>query len=193
MKNLIILLLIGAFACSESKISPKNKVSITFGNIKHGDWIQIDDLPQLPHRLDTMRFKDLPDGSIFVRSNYPQLFPMEDLIDYLWISQRWTIGLISNRWLISGDGIGGVPSYSLYYHLVNVRRIGNFYDKISEKSIYKITFKNFGKQEDFFAYEREAMIANNFAKITTIIIERLDGKPIKIQTSEGYDAKIEYQ
>jgi hypothetical protein len=189
-------------SCKQADITPqtetsKNKVSITFGNIKHGDWIQIDDLPQLPHLLDTMRIRFFDDGSAFFRSSYPQLFPMEYLEDYLWISQRWGIGAIFDKWSPSPEVVTGMPAYSLYYHLVHVRRNSRFYERAfnddSSKIIYKVTFKAFAERAYFELYRNERMLIDNFKELSTIIIERLDGKPVKIQTSEGYDAKIEYQ
>jgi hypothetical protein len=187
-----------AVACKQADVAPetpKNKVSITFGNIKDGDWIQIDDLPQLPHLLDTIKFKDLPDGSVFVRSSYPQWFPMESLQDYLWISQSWGIGLISNRWLGSSETLSGLPAYSLYYHLVYVRQVSDFYGKRltpEGRGLYNITFQPLSKEE-FDKNIQNYIYSKEFNQLCVLTIERLDGKPIKIQTSEGYDAKIKYQ
>jgi hypothetical protein len=198
----IYILIFINLSCKKSEIfneevkKTSSKVIITFGNIKHNDWIQIDNLEKLPHLLDTMKFRDFFDGSILARSKYPQLYPMEDLQDYLWISQRWVIGSISNRWIMSFDGLGGIPAYSLYFHLVNVRQIAYFYNKTNnseQKEIYKITFQNFSDQEVFWQYEQSMMVSDDFKRLSTIIIERLDGKPIEIRTSQGYDAKIEYQ
>jgi hypothetical protein len=193
------LCLLLTVACKQSDVAPqtetaKNKATITFGNIKHGDWIQIDDLPQLPHLLDTMRIRYFNDGSAFFRWSYPQIFPMEYLEDYLWISQTWGIGGISNQWIIFDDKLGGMPSYSLFYHLVKVRKLAYLYEEVKNtEARYKITFNNFTTKEAFLDYENNYMLMEDFKKLSTIVIERLDGKPIRIQTSQGYDAKIEYQ
>jgi hypothetical protein len=188
-------------SCKKSEIFDEemqkisNKVIITFDNIKHNDWIQIDDSEKILHLLDTVKFRDFFYGSILARSKYPQLYPMEDLQDYLWVSQRWVIGSISNRWIMSSDRLGGIPAYSLYFYLTKVRQTAYFYDNVNGEinKIYKITFQNFSNKEVFRQYEQNSMESDDFQKLSTISIERLDGKPIKIQTSEGYGAKIEYQ
>lgn len=200
-KNLLKLIVLGLilFGCKKGseelspteKNIPTNKVSITFeGEIKSNDWIQIDDLEKMVHKVDTAKnenFSLLEEG----QTSFPQFEPL--LLNDLWTSQTFYYGLINRSWR-KGEVYIGLPAYSLFLKLTTDKKLANPYKTMQGSFMYAVSFKEFDTYQSWLDFESNKMHQNKaYNKMKVIIIERLDGKPIKIQTSEGYDAKIEYQ
>ncbi|GAB4114753.1 MAG: hypothetical protein OHK0057_34690 [Thermoflexibacter sp.] len=180
-----------------TKIS-SSKVKLTFGKVENDAWIQIDDNERFYHKIDTSRFKDYPDGTVIIQINYPRMFPPITNFETGWLSQAYSVGAVTSRWIQSYES-GGLPSYSLFRNLVDSKKLANPYSiKPSNPQLkYKIHFEKVEAYDDNINNYSEIPIAVSFKswfdRFDVLIIERLDGKPIKIQTSQGYDAKIEYQ
>jgi len=217
MKNLsvflfIIVILLTMWSCNkrealnpdeqqEDKTPVKtssSKVKLTFEKVENDAWIQIDDNEKFYHKIDTLRFKDYPDGTVVIQINYPRMFPPITDFETGWLSQAYSVGAVTSRWIQSYNS-GGLPSYSLFRNLVDSRNLANPYGiKPSDLQLkYKIFFEKVEKYDDNINNYNEIPISVSlkswFDKFDVLVIERLDGKPIKIQTSEGYGAKIEYQ
>ncbi len=175
-----------------------SKVKLTFEKVENDAWIQIDDNEKFYHKIDTLRFKDYPDGTVVIQINYPRMFPPITDFETGWLSQAYSVGAVTSRWIQSYNS-GGLPSYSLFRNLVDSRNLANPYGiKPSDLQLkYKIFFEKVEKYDDNINNYNEIPISVSlkswFDKFDVLVIERLDGKPIKIQTSEGYGAKIEYQ
>ncbi len=171
-----------------------NKAIIYYDReIYDGDWIQIDDLPKVYHRLDTS-YSYEPNMTSVIRINYPMFH--SDVKD-LWISRSYIRRITFQeawRWFYAYTSLG-LPAYSLYLHLVNYRRIAQPFNLPSENinPKYIVSFPTFTPKEWTENEFKLFWHGENFDKLNIIIIERKDGKPVKIQTSEGYGAKIEYR
>jgi hypothetical protein len=174
----------------------KRTAIITFSeNIKDGDWIQVDDLPQLYHRLDTSRFSVSENGGTRRRTVSPDIYL--DTHENLSISSFYFLGMIANRWQVSFAS-GGLPGYSLSVNLVNVQRAAERYDAPrGPNQRYSVRFRGIENLEawrSFFGEEDSQFFNKQWHdRMQVLIIERTDGQPIRIRTSEGYAAKIEYQ
>jgi hypothetical protein len=175
---------------------PKRTAIITFSeNIKDGDWIQVDDLPQLYHRLDTSRFSVSELSGTRRRTVSPSM--VLDTHENLSISSFYSLGMITNRWLVSFAS-GGLPGYSLSVNLVNVQRAAELYDAPRRPNQpYAVKFKGLSTYDAYlntFSEENMMIFSKRWHdQFSVLIIERTDGQPIRIRTSEGYAAKIEYQ
>ncbi len=206
VKYFILILL---FSCTkqEESIIPIPKSDRTFytsgkGNkaiiyydreIYDGDWIQIDDLPKVYHRLDTS-YSYEPNTTSVIRINYPMFG--SDVKD-LWISRSYIRRITFQevwRWFYAYTSLG-LPAYSLYLHLVDYRKVAKPFDLPSktDNPKYVVSFPTFTSKEWTENEFKLFWHGDNFNKLTIIVIERTDGKPVKIQTSEGYGAKIEYR
>jgi hypothetical protein len=210
MKNLLILMvLILLFSCTKQEESvipiPKkdrnfytkgkgNKAVIYYDQeVYNGDWIQIDDLPKRYHLLDTS-YSYEPNVTSVIRINYPMFG--SDVKD-LWISRSYIRRITFQevwQWFYAYTSLG-LPAYSLYLHLVDYRKVAQPFDLPSKTDSpkYVVSFPKFTPKEWKENEHKLFWHGDNFNQLTIIIIERIDGKPIKIQTSEGYGAKIEYQ
>jgi hypothetical protein len=205
MKYLIffIILLFVSFACKQADPEPKlisNTAQITFETVPDGGWIQLDDNEKFYHYLDTNKFVDQPDGIAIVQRNYPRDLPKISDFSTGWISDRYFVGLVSGKWFPSYSS-GGLSAYSFFRNLVEDKRIANPYNTLpkNDKMQYSIRFDNFDRyRSDSLQYYyqfpngqgfSDKKAADKYAKIT---IERLDGKDIKITTSEGYKIKVVY-
>jgi hypothetical protein len=207
MKKLFLLLalgLIGLNACRQSspgEIAPEapaeklptSKVLITYtGEIKDGDWIEIDGLPRMYHLVDTMNPIRLPGepARFERRSVYPTLSPTPD-VENLWISQGYILGSMTGRWWPDRKS-NGLPPASLFYYLTLREQKAGAYS--ADNRQYIASFEGISATE----WQRisEPLIMSMEAaynRLTRLRLERTDGQPIRIRTSEGYAAKVEYQ
>ncbi len=215
MKNLSMLLLISLalWACNRQKaLNPdelqedkmptktsSSKVQLTFEEVPHGAWIQLDNNEKFYHYLDTNKFKDTED-TVIIQMNYPRNYPIITDFSTGWVSERYFVGLVSGRWVKSYSS-GGLPAYSLFRNLTETRQIANPYGikPQTAQMEYKVSFENIKTYSDSLKYYHsfpngQGIADKNIAdKYAVLNIERLDGKDIKIQTSEGYKIKIVYQ
>jgi hypothetical protein len=175
---------------------PKRTAIITFSeNIKDGDWIQVDDLPQLYHRLDTSRFSVSELSGTQARTVSPSMYT--DTHEKLSTSELYSLGMMSNRWL-ANFASGGLPGYSLSVNLVNIQRAAELYDAPRRPNQpYAVRFKGLSSYDAYLnTFSDENLLYSSkkwHDQFGVLIIERTDGQPIRIRTSEGYAAKIEYQ
>ncbi|SFE74794.1 hypothetical protein [Thermoflexibacter ruber] len=171
-----------------------NKVVIHYDQeIYDGDWIQIDDLPKLYHRLDTS-YSYEPNTTSVIRINYPMF---DSDVKDLWISRSYIRRITFQevwRWFYAYTSLG-LPAYSLYLHLVNYRKIAQPFNLPSKTDSprYVVSFPTFTPKEWTENEFKLFWHGNNFDRLQTMVIERTDGRPIRIQTSEGYGAKMEYK
>jgi hypothetical protein len=219
MKNLIgyfiiALTLFGALSCNkqdalnpdeqqEDKIPTKtsgSKVQITFEEVPNNAWIQLDEHEKFYHYLDTNKFIDQQDGTVIIQINYPRDMPLIEDFSTGWVSKRYFVGAVSGRWF-NDYSSGGLPAYSLFRNLAETRTLANPYGikPLTTKIQYKISFENIKTYSDSLKYYYSFPNGRGFSdkkeadKYAILNIERLDGKDIKIQTSEGYKIKIVYQ
>ncbi|SFE74817.1 hypothetical protein [Thermoflexibacter ruber] len=206
LKNLLLAFFfcLGIWACGKNKnIEPKtsgSKVQVTFEEVPDGAWIQLDDNEKFYHYLDTNKFVDQPDGLAIIQTTYPRDMPLIEDFSNGWVSEKWNLGFISVRWRKSFAS-GGLSAYSLFRNLTETRALANPYGiKPSTTQMqYKISFENIKTFSDSLQYYYSFPDGQGFSdkrtadKYAVLNIERLDGKDIKIQTSEGYKIKIEYQ
>jgi hypothetical protein len=176
-----------------------SKVQVTFEEVPNNAWIQIDDNEKFYHYLDTNKFKDIED-TVIIQINYPRDYPR--ITDFMkgWVSEQYFVGLVSGRWFKSYSS-GGLPAYSLFRNLTETRQIANPYGikPLTTQMQYQISFENMKTYNDSLKYYYSFPNGRGFSdkkeadKYAVLNIERLDGKDIKIQTSEGYKIKIVYQ
>jgi hypothetical protein len=176
-----------------------SKVQITFEEVAHGAWLQLDNNEKFYHYLDTNKFKDLAD-TVIIQRNYPRDFPRITDFSTGWVSEQYFVGLVSGRWFKSYSS-GGLPSYSLFRNLVETKALANPYGVKTQTATmqYKISFENIKSYSDslqfyyLFPDGRGFLDKKEADKYSVLNIERLDGKDVKITTSEGYKIKVGYQ
>jgi hypothetical protein len=206
MKNIFISALVivfGAllFGCSTSKeetpnpiVSEGQKAYIFYnGVVNEGDWIAIDGRDRLYHRLDTSYLYRKPDGTTSVRAFYPELFPID--LSNLWLAQSYIKGMsFTGKWFEDYKS-NGLAAYSLFLKLSTDLKIAVPFDTKAENGqVYSVRFANFTPTTwNTFLTQNDLYNKGNMDKLTVVIIERLDGKNVKITTSPNYGAKIDYQ
>jgi hypothetical protein len=172
---------------------PTSKVLLTYtGEIKTGDWIELDGLDRMLHKMDTSEAFVVPGQPqrVETRTIFPTFFE-GPVIDDLWVSQAMSLGIMTGRWWPAFKS-NGLPPVSLFYRLT--LRDGKASSYQANGKSYVLSFDGVPAQEwqrldgNFMLLEREG-----FQKLTRLRIERTDGQPIRIRTSEGYAAKVEYQ
>jgi hypothetical protein len=215
MKKLFLLLALGLSglnACRQSspiEIAPEtpaeklptSKVLLTYtGEIKVGDWIEIDQMARMSHVLDTSDIIPEPNefGQFDTRQSYPMFSPSLSL-DGLWISRPYFKSWMTGAWT-PANRVLGYPPISLVFYLDRKLKKGNPYGILTENRPYKLRFEQVPATEWATVDATPFTIAGggissdvDLKRFTKLIIERTDGQPIRIRTSEGYAAKVEYQ
>jgi hypothetical protein len=217
LKNLLFCLALGlaVAACRQSSNpevapeqpggpttkAPTSKVLLTYtGEIKDGDWIEIDELARMHHRLDTSEAVRLPGepAQFETRRNYPFLFPVVSP-EEPWVSQQYFRSSMTGRW-VANDKTLGLPPISLVFYLSKQREAGNPYGTLAGNRPYKLSFVNIAADEWSKVENRPSILKDveyvndrKLARFANLLIERTDGQPVRIRTSEGYAAKVEYQ
>ncbi|MCU0451618.1 MAG: hypothetical protein MUC97_17530 [Bernardetiaceae bacterium] len=190
-------LLIALAACrhpADPEVTPElptNKVLLTYtGEIKDGEWIEIDGMPRMLHKMDTSEAFVVPgSGEIRTRGLSPTFSPEPD-VQNLWVSQAMTLGAMTGRWWPAFKS-NGLPPTSLFYRLTLGENNAGAYTS-SGKS-YKLSFDGVAEAQ-WRQWDGNRMLLEfeGFNKLTRLRLERTDGQPIRIRTSEGYAAKVEY-
>jgi hypothetical protein len=181
--------------------APTSKVLLTYtGEIKDGDWIEIDELARMEHVLDTSDIIPQQDefGQFNTRQNYPTFSPSLSL-DGLWISRPYFKSWMTGAWA-PANRVLGYPPISLVFYLDRKLKKGNPYGTLTESRPYKLSFEEVPATEWAIVDATPSTIAGGgisadveLKRFTRLRLERTDGQPIRIRTSEGYAAKIEYQ
>jgi hypothetical protein len=212
MKKLFLLLalgLIGLNACRQSspgEIAPEalaeklptSKVVLSYtGEIKDGDWIEIDGFRML-HLLDTSNAVKLPGEPVrfWSRENTPMFSPIISP-EALWPTQPYFKSWMTGRW-VGGNKVLGYPPISLAFYMDRTLELANPYGQLNGDRPYKLVFEGVPASEWAPIQADPILIRRNYwdadlNRFTKLIIERTDGQPIRIRTSEGYAAKVEYQ
>jgi hypothetical protein len=213
VKVLPFICLVFLFACSKHEETPQatlpkvacptnfytpfsgNKAIITYtAPIKHGDWIEIDNLGKAYHLLDTSYSFENFELNSLIRLNYP--FYRYD-INFLWISDSYVRSISdgNQRWYYNFTSLG-LPAYSLSLYLVGYRRVAYLFDdkRSNSTAMYSISYGCVEDAATWWFYDLKVFDNGRyFDKLNIVVLERTDGKPIKIQTSPNYGAKIAYQ
>jgi hypothetical protein len=217
MKKLFLLLALGLSglnACRQSspiEIAPEtpaeklptSKVLLTYtGEIKDGDWIEIDQMPRMFHRLDTSEAVRLPGepAQFTTRDNVPMFYPVVDLQN-LWVSHYYFKSRMSGSWVKVNTLEPGLPPLSLALYLDDVADKGSLYgvDKDPSRPYWLgfdgLAAANWQLVAENLSWNVAELAPNGqrYGRYAKLIIERTDGQPVRIRTSEGYAAKVEYQ
>jgi hypothetical protein len=183
--------------------APTSKVLLTYtGEIKDGDWIEIDELARMFHRLDTSDAVRLPGepAQFTTRDNVPMFYPVIDLQN-LWTAHYYFRSRMSGSWVKANTLEPGLPPLSLALYLNDFAEKGRLYGVGKDPNRpYWLGFEGLAAADWQSISENlswnAAQLAPNgqrYGRYAKLIIERTDGQPIRIRTSEGYAAKIEYQ
>jgi hypothetical protein len=188
---------------TEAVKQPTNKVLLTYtGEVKDGDWIEIDNLPRMQHRLDTSDAVRLPGEPprFTIRDNVPMFYPLVDLQN-LWVSHNYFRSRMNGSWTKVNTLEPGLPPLSMALYLHEVASKGSLYglDKDPNRP-YWLAFEGLSAADwqavaDNLSWNVAQLAPNGqrYGRYTKLILERTDGQPIRIRTSDGYAAKVEYQ
>jgi hypothetical protein len=173
---------------------PTSKVLLTYtGEIKTGDWIELDGLDRMLHKMDTSEAFVVPGQPqrVETRTIFPTFFEGPIIEENLWVSQAMVLGAMTGRWWPSFRS-NGLPPISIFYRLSLREKNASPY--VANGRNYVVSFEGMSAAEwqnlDAGGY---IQLSRSFDKLTRLRIERTDGQPIRIRTSEGYAAKVEYQ
>jgi hypothetical protein len=180
--------------------APTSKVLLTYtGEIRDGDWIEIDGFRML-HLLDTSNAVQLPGEPVrfWSRENSPMFSPIMSP-EAPWPTQPYFKSWMTGRW-VGGNKRLGYPPISLVFYMGRSQKKGNPYLSLNETRPYNLSFEGV-PPEEWAAIEAlpGTLVSGKYfsdpqlKRFTRLRLERTDGQPIRIRTSEGYAAKIEYQ
>ncbi len=183
---------------AETGKPPTSKVLLTYtGEIKDGDWIEIDGFRML-HLLDTSNAVKLPGEPLrfWSRENMPMFSPVISP-EALWPTQPYFKSMMTGRW-VGANKVLGYPPISLAFYMGRSRELANPYGLLNGDRPYKLVFEGVPASEWAAIQADPALIRRNYwdadlNRFTKLILERTDGQPVRIRTSEGYAAKVEYQ